>query len=162
MTLKREIIRATFLEIKRTFTQSMEEAEVLDRKLKKENTKARDVPFKSFMYKKGMSLEYSMAMIYLLKENGIKSYLGVYKGEGLYTDEQKSDYAFVVYREGLRICVADFERIDPKWEIKDQSSIPIRKYRKIRGRLWIYSPYNEKKGNLPFFGEFLNRYNWKL
>ena len=162
MELKRQIIRSTFFEIKRTFTYSFGEAEVLDKKLKEEHTKAKDVPFRSFMDKRGTSLQYAMAMIYLLRRNGIKSYLGVYKGEGLYTDEQNSDYAFVGYRNFFKPYVADFEDLDEKWKVTDPTSIPIQKYRKIRGKLWIYNPYDKKKGNLPFFGRFLKEYNWKF
>mgnify|MGYP001625098052 CR=1 FL=1 len=163
MELKRKIIRSIYTEIQKTFKYSLDEAEVLDKKLKKENTKAKDVPFRSFMAKRGTSLQYSMAMLYLLKRNDIKAYLGEYKGEGDYSDEEKMDYAFVVYRDGwFRWFALDFEYIEPKWKVTDQTRIPIRKYRKIRGKIWIYNPYDEKKGNLPFFGTFQKKYNWKF
>ena len=163
MELKMEIIRSIYTEIKRTFEYSFDEAEVFDKKIKEEQIKAKDVPFQSYMAKKGMSLQYSMAMLYLLRQNGIKAYLGVYKGEGLYSEEEKMDYAFIVYRDGwFKWFALDFEYIEPKWKVTDQTRIPIRKYRKIRGKIWIYNPYDEEKGNLPFFGGFLKKYNWKF
>ena len=90
MSLKIEIIRSVFKEIKRNFKYSLIEAEAIDRNIEKEKVKACELPFKSFMDKKGMSLQCSMALIYMLRRNGIKSFLGVYMGEGLYTDEQKT------------------------------------------------------------------------
>ena len=162
MSLKIEIIRSVFKEIKRNFKYSLIEAEAIDRNIEKEKVKACELPFKSFMDKKGMSLQCSMAMIYMLRRNGIKSFLGVYMGEGLYTDEQKSNYAFVIYLDGFKIRVADFEPIEERWKITDPSCIPISKYRKIRGKMWIYDPYSPKTGNLPFFGGFLEKWIWKF
>ena len=158
MFLVKEIVRSIYHEIKGTFKYSFAEEEVLDKRLESQRVKAKDVPLRAFISKRGTSLQYSMAMIYRLRQNYIKVYLGIYKGENLYVEDVKSNYYFVLYRESFfRWYIADFEPQDPNDNIKDQVRIKIWKFRKLKGRLWIYDPYDEQLGNLPFFDGFLEK-----
>lgn len=156
MFLVREITRDIYNEIKGTFKYSFEEAELIDKKLKDEKVKAKDVPLMSYTAKKGASLQFSMGMLYRLNLNGIESYIGVYKGESMYTDQRKGDYAVVIYHESLLgWYVADFEPQNPHNNIKDPSHIKLKNFRKLKGKIWVYDPYNKHFGNLPIFGGFL-------
>ena len=156
MFLVREITREIYNVIKGTFKYSFEEAEIIDHKLKDEKVKAKDVPLKSYIAKKGASLQLSMAMLYMLKLNGIESYIGIYKGESMYTDQRKGDYAVVIYHESLfGWYVADFEPQNPNYKIKNPERIALKKFRKLKGKIWVYNPYDKHFGNLPIFGGFL-------
>lgn len=163
MLIEKEIVRSIYDEIESTFTYSFTDAEELNKKARKDETKAREIPFKCYMVKKGTSLQYSMAMLYRLKQNGIKAFLGIYKGEGLYSDEIKDDYAFVLYKETLfKWYVVDLEPVNPSEKIVDPVRIQLKAYKKMKGKLWLYNPYDEVLGNLPIFNGFFGEPIWKF
>lgn len=163
MLIKKEIVRSIYEEIKSTFTYSFTDAEEINKKARKDETKARDMPYKCYMVKKGTSLQYAMAMLYRFKQNGIKAFLGIYKGEGLYSAERKDDYAFVIYNESFfKWYVVDLEPVDPSEKIVNPVCIPIKTYKKMKGKLWFYNPYDEVLGNLPIFDGFFKEPIWKF
>jgi len=158
MFLKRKIIRSIYNEIEGFFKYSLTEEEVINQELRDKKVKAKEVPFNSYNCKKGGSLQYAMAMIYRLRQNDIKSFLGIYKGEGIYSEDSKYDYAFVIYREAFfRWYIAEFKMQEPKDNIQDPARIEIAKFRKLKGKLWVYNPYDEHLGNLPIFGGFFDK-----
>lgn len=161
MLLVKEIVRSIFYEIKGTFVYSWKDAEVMNQELRDKKVKAKEVPFKCYIRKKGTSLQYSMAMIYRLRQNNIRAYLGIYKGEGLYSDEIKDDYAFVMYREGfLRWYIADLEPQNSQDNILNPARIGIKSFKKLKGRLWLFDTYDEKKGSKLIFGGFFEEPKW--
>lgn len=158
MLVVREIVRTIFNEIESTFKYSWQEAEIMNQELRNKKVKAKEVPLKSYICKKGTSLQYSMAMLYRLKQNNVKAYLGIYKGEGLHSDEVKDDYAFVMYPEGfLQWYIADLEPQDPKDNIPDPARIEIKKFKKLKGKLWLFDPYDDKQGSKPIFDGFFEK-----
>ena len=161
MLLKRKIIRSIYNEIKGTFKYSLAEAEVINQELRDKKVKAKEVPFNSYNCKKGANLQYAMAMIYRLRQNDIKSFLGIYKGEGIYSEDSKYDYAFVLYREAfLRWYIADFEPQNPDDNILNPECITVKKFKKLKGKLWIYNPYDDKQGIKPIFDGFFEKTKW--
>ena len=158
MLLVKEIVRSIYNEIKGTFTYSWQESEAINQELKDKKVKANEVPLKSYICKKGTSLHYSMAMIYRLRQNDIKAYLGIYKGEGFYSEETKDDYYLVIYQEELlRWYIAAFEPQDIKDNFQNPARIKIGIFKKSKGRIWVYNPYDERLGNLPIFGGFFKK-----
>lgn len=153
MGIKKEIIRSIYEEVKASFKMDLRSAEHLDKEAKAKKTKSKELPFQSFMAKRGASLQFAMGMIYILKRNGIKALLVVYRGEGEFS-EKPADHASVVYRDGLGLYIADFEAED--LNMNKPYRIPLLEYRKKRGKLWIYDPYG-KNGSLPFFEGFLKK-----
>lgn len=161
MLLVKEIVRSIFDEIKGTFVYSWKDAEVMNQELRDKKVKAKEVPLKCYIRKKGTSLQYSMAMIYRLRQNNIKAYLGIYKGEGLHSDEVKDDYAFVMYREGfLRWYIADLEPQNPQDNILNPARIKIKSFKKLKGKLWLYNPYDDKRGSKLIFDGFFEKPEW--
>lgn len=161
MLLVKEIVRSIYNEIKSTFKYSWQEAEVMNEELRDKKIKAKEVPLKCYIRKKGTSFQYSMAMLYRLRQNNIKAYLGIYKGEGLHSDEVKDDYYFVLYREGfLHWHIADLKPQDPEDNIPDPARIEIKKFKKLKGKLWLFNPYDEHLGNLPIWGGFFKKTKW--
>lgn len=158
MLLVKEIVRAIFCEIKETFEFSDSEAEVLEERWKAGKIKAKDVPLRSFVSKRGTSLQYAMAMIYRLRQNEIKAYIGIYKGEDLYVEDICANYYFVLYRENFfKWYIADLEPKDPNCAVENPVRIKIGMFKKMKGRLWFYDPYDAHLGNLPFFDGFLKK-----
>ena len=158
MLLVKEIVRAIYCEIKGTFQFSDTEAEVLEERWKGEKIKAKDVPLRSFISKRGTSLQYAMAMIYRLRQNEIKTYMGVYKGEDLYVEDIRANYYFVLYRENFfKWYIVDLEPQDPNHAVENPIHIKMEEFKKMKGKLWIYDPYDDHLGNLPFFDGFLKK-----
>lgn len=155
--LAEDIVRSVYNEIKATFQWDNKEAELINKQLKEDKTSAGRVPVICYIKKKGTSFQYSMAMYDRLMLTGIESYFGVYLGEGLYSESRKDNYAFVLYVENKGIFkkyyVADFEPQDPKDNILDPVHIPLKQFKKLRGKLWIYEPYGDLK-SLPIFDGF--------
>ena len=157
------IVRSIYNEIKKDFKFSLKGAEELNKKILLEKVKAEDVPFKFFFNKMGDTLQYSMAMIYRLRQNGIKAYLGMYEERDKYEIDMKEKGYFVMYKESLfNFYIADFASQNPDDGIECPFRIPVRKYKKLKGELQIYDPYDKKNGNLPFFGEFLRKPKFKI
>lgn len=161
MLLKRKIIRSIYNEIKGTFKYSLTEAEVINQKLSDRKVKAKEVPLKSFICKKGSELQYSMAMIYRLRQNDIKAYLGIYVEEDKFNANLNEKYYFVIYREAfLRWYIADFESQNPDDNILNPERITVKKFKKLKGKLWIYNPYDDKQGSEPIFDGFFKKPKW--
>lgn len=158
--LVEKIVRSVYNEIKTTFEWDIKEAEKINQIFRKEKISAGRVPIICYLKKKGTSLQWCMAMYDRLMLNGIESYIGVYLGEGLYSESKKDNYAFVLYADGngifKRYYVADFEPQDPNDNILDPVHIPLKKYKNLKGKLWIYEPYGDFK-SLPIFGGFFNK-----
>ena len=163
MLFVREVVRAIYNEIKNSFFYSIKEGEKVNKRFEGEKTKAKDLPFKSFLLKKGDTLEYSMAMIHRLNQNAIKAYLGSYVEQDPYEVDIKEVGYFVLYRESLfHYYIADFASQNPDDGIECPFRIQLRKYKKLKGELKFYNPYDKKNGNLPFFGEFLRKPKFKI
>ena len=154
----REVVQSDYMEINRIFNRSLKEEEALEQKWLKKRLIAKEAPFQSFVERKGGTMQYSLAMLYMLRQNHIKAYLGIYKVENFYREEVQEFYAFVIYRESfVKWYVADFEPLDPDSNIKNPARISILKYKKLKGKLWIYDPYDKTYGKLPILGGFLEK-----
>ena len=92
--------------------KSIEGDEDVKEKINKYKLKAKDVPLFCYVQQKGESLSQAMTMIYALKTDDLKAYLGVYIGDNLYTDEISESYYFVLYRlNPFNWYVAYFENL---------------------------------------------------
>lgn len=161
MLYERETVRTIYYEINHTFKRSLEEAEAINQKWKQKGIKAKECPFQSFMEKKGASLQFSLAMLYRLHQNNIKALIGVYNTAS--KDNIIEAHTFVLYRESfLRWYVADFKpEILPK-TICNPARIPVPDYKKMKGKLVFFNPYDKPLGNLPMFDGFFNEPVLKL
>lgn len=162
MLLVKKIVRTIFDEIEGTFTYSSQEEEIIKEHQKYDEARAKEAPLRAYLHKKGASFQYSFAMLYRLRQNNIKAYLGIYKGEGLHSPDIKDDYAFVLYREGfLRWYIADFEKEDLEDENINPARISIKKFKKMKkSKMWLYDPYDERQGRKPLFDGFFEKPKW--
>lgn len=162
MLLVQEIVRSIFNEIVRTFTYSSEEEEKIKEHQKYDKTRANEAPLRAYLHKKGASFQYSFAMLYMLRQNNIKAYLGIYKGEGLHSPDVQDDYACVLYREGLfHWYIAGCENEDIKNKNINPARISIKKFKKMKkSKIYLYDPYDEIQGRKPLFGGFLEKPKW--
>ena len=102
----------------------------------------------------GCCLHFSMALFQLMKKAGMEAYISITLEANPVTFEITDRHVSVYYVVNNKGFIAD-----PVEEIKsgkgDFSSIPIEKYLKEHGTIWIYDPYGEHGDEL-FFETFLN------
>ncbi len=135
--------------------KSIEGDEDVKEKINKYKLKAKDVPLFCYVQQKGESLSQAMTMIYALKTDDLKAYLGVYIGDNLYTDEISESYYFVLYRlNPFNWYVAYFENMEEEISKYDIKKIPIWAFWKFKKEIWIYDPYDPENGQREFFGSF--------
>lgn len=152
MLYEREVIRSIYGEIS-CFHRSLEEAEAINEEWSTKNLKARECPFRAYMEKQGASLQFSLAMLYRLHQNYIKSYIGVYNTVS--KDNIIEAHTFVMYKESLfRWYVADFKKECLPQTIGNPARISVFRYRKLKGKLLLFNPYDKPLGNLPIFDGF--------
>lgn len=158
MLYLREVVQSDYLEINRIFNRSLKEAEVLEQKWIKKGLLANEAPFQAFMERKGGDLQYSLAMLYMLRKNHIKAYIGTQKDDSLNYEGIPDNYFFVIYKESaFRWYIADLRPQNPDDKIENPERIPILRYRKLKGKLWIFDPYDKTRGRLPILGEFFKK-----